>query len=31
MNIDFAKEAESVRDDIITLRREIHQNPELGN
>lgn len=31
MNIDFAKEAENIRDEIIALRREIHQNPELGN
>ena len=31
MNIEFAKEAESIRDEIIGLRREIHQNPELGD
>ena len=31
MHIDFAKEAESIRDEIIALRRKIHQNPELGN
>ena len=31
MKIDFAKEAESIRDEIIGLRREIHQNPELGD
>ena len=31
MKIDFVKEAESIREEIIALRREIHQNPELGN
>ena len=31
MNIDFVKEAESIREELIALRREIHQNPELGN
>ena len=31
MKIDFVKEAESIREEIIGLRREIHQNPELGD
>ncbi len=31
MDIDFLKEAEKIREEIIALRREIHQNPELGN
>lgn len=31
MKIDFVKEAESIREELIALRREIHQNPELGN
>ena len=31
MKIDLVKEAESIREEIIALRREIHQNPELGN
>lgn len=31
MNVDFVKEAENIKDEIIALRRKIHQNPELGN
>jgi amidohydrolase len=30
MSIDFKAEAEAIRDEIITRRRDFHQHPELG-
>ncbi len=31
MTVDFVKEAENIRDELIAIRREIHENPELGD
>ncbi|WP_347030749.1 hypothetical protein [Brevibacterium paucivorans] len=31
MTIDFVAEAQEIAPDLITLRREIHADPELGN
>lgn len=31
MTVDFAREAQDIAAELITLRRELHQNPELGN
>ncbi|HET7414691.1 MAG TPA: M20 family metallopeptidase, partial [Arthrobacter sp.] len=31
MTVDFAREAQDIAEELITLRRELHQNPELGN
>ncbi|WP_026820623.1 M20 metallopeptidase family protein [Arthrobacter castelli] len=31
MTVDFAREAQDIAEELIALRRELHQNPELGN
>ena len=30
MNIDFKDEAHKIKNNLIKIRRQIHQNPELG-
>ncbi|GAB3253882.1 M20 metallopeptidase family protein [Arthrobacter pigmenti] len=31
MTVDFAREAQDIAEELITLRRDLHRNPELGN
>lgn len=30
MNVDFRKEASDIMDELVSLRRDFHENPELG-